>query len=296
MSTPDSPYRGRFAPSPTGPLHLGSLIAALASYLDARAAGGRWLLRMEDIDPPREQPGAAAAILCSLEAHGLCWDEPVLWQSERSAAYLDALDQLRAAGALFACTCSRAQTDAAGNCRGDCRTRSDPPRSAAALRVAVAGDFTARWEDRWQGAQRWGAGRLPRDFVVRRRDGLFAYQLAVVVDDAAQGITHVVRGSDLLDSTPRQLWLQRLLHQHSPAYSHLPVLTNREGQKLSKQTHAPALDDRQAAANLRLALDYLGQPRPPAALDGCDELLRFAIAHWRWQAVPAVAALAPREA
>lgn len=292
MPDPEVQYRGRFAPSPTGPLHRGSLIAALASYLDARAAGGQWLLRMEDIDPPREQPGAADTILRSLETHGLHWDGAVMWQSERSEAYLDALERLRAGGALFACTCSRARTDAAGNCTGDCRGRDTAPAGPAALRVAVAPDFVARWTDRWQGPREHDTGRDLRDFIVRRKDALFAYQLAVVVDDAAQGITEVVRGCDLLDSTPRQLWLQHLLACPSPAYGHLPVLVNHQGQKLSKQNHAPPLDDRRAAGNLREALSRLGQPAPPPELGQCRELLAWATRHWRREAVPAVATLA----
>lgn len=293
MPAPDATYRGRFAPSPTGPLHLGSLIAALASYLDARAADGAWLLRIEDIDPPREQAGAAQTILASLEAHGLHWDDSVMWQSARTDAYLAALDTLREQGSLFACRCSRAQTDELGNCAGECHTRHAYHQGETALRVAVDAGYEANWPDRWQGPQHWPIGGALRDFVVRRKDGLFAYQLAVVVDDAAQGITHVVRGSDLLDSTPRQMWLQHLLGFDSPRYDHLPVLTNREGQKLSKQTHAPPLDDSRAPRNLRQALDYLGQPVPPEELTDCAALLRFAAAHWRAQWVPATATLAP---
>ncbi|GAB3286215.1 tRNA glutamyl-Q(34) synthetase GluQRS [Parahaliea aestuarii] len=292
MPAPDASYRGRFAPSPTGPLHLGSLIAALASYLEARRAGGTWLVRMEDLDPPREQPGAADAILHSLEAHGLHWDETVLWQSQRSEVYLSALEQLQRSGDLFACHCSRASTDSAGNCCGECRQHTPPP--PVALRVPVASQFVAHWQDRWQGDQRWPIGQQLRDFVVRRKDQLFAYQLAVVVDDAAQGITHIVRGSDLLDSTPRQLWLQSLLNAPQPDYGHLPVLTNREGQKLSKQTHAPPLQDGKAEANLRAALGYLGQPSPPPDCSGVRNLLDFALARWDPQAVPPGPTLAPR--
>ncbi|WP_116366267.1 tRNA glutamyl-Q(34) synthetase GluQRS [Parahaliea mediterranea] len=292
MPSADTAYRGRFAPSPTGPLHQGSLVAALASYLEARRAGGTWLVRMEDLDPPREQPGAADAILRSLEAHGLYWDEPVLWQSQRSAAYLAALNQLQAQGHLFACSCSRARTDSAGNCCGDCREQTPPP--PVALRVPVAPQFAAQWQDRWQGPQHWPIGRALQDFVVRRKDQLFAYQLAVVVDDAEQRISHIVRGSDLLDSTPRQLWLQSLLHVPQPHYGHLPVLTNRQGQKLSKQNHAPALDDGRATHNLRSALDALGQPPPPPDCASVTELLAAACRHWDATRVPAGLTLAPR--
>ncbi|TXS96441.1 tRNA glutamyl-Q(34) synthetase GluQRS [Parahaliea maris] len=291
MSAPAPSYRGRFAPSPTGPLHQGSLIAALASYLDARSAGGTWLVRMEDLDPPREQAGAADAILHSLEAHGLQWDESVLWQHTRSDAYRAALEQLRTAGYLFSCNCSRAQTDPAGNCAGSCRQQT--PTAPVALRVPVDKDYVAHWQDQWQGTQHWPIGHELRDFVVRRKDGLFAYQLAVVVDDHYQAISHIIRGSDLLDSTPRQLWLQSLLGCPHPRYGHLPVLTNREGQKLSKQTHAPALDDTRAGDNLRRALDYLGQAAPPEELRAPDELLPFAIEHWQPEQMPGGLSLPP---
>ncbi|MFV0278748.1 MAG: glutamate--tRNA ligase family protein, partial [Parahaliea sp.] len=162
-----------------------------------------------------------------------------------------------------------------------------------AWRVAVNADFEASWRDRWQGAQRWQLGREVKDFVVRRKDQLFAYQLAVVVDDQAQRITQVVRGSDLLDSTPRQIWLQQLLGYAAPVYGHLPVLTNRAGQKLSKQTHAPALDNRRACNNLRLALGHLRQPPPATGEDDCRNLLAFATTHWQPAAVPALTRLAP---
>ncbi len=282
MANPSPLYRGRFAPSPTGPLHQGSLVAALASYLDARANQGRWLLRMEDIDPPREQEGAASRILHSLEAHGLQWDEAPLWQSRRSAAYLDALSQLQRDGALFACNCSRRRTDTQGNCCGPCRSSTAGP--PAALRVIVASDCEARWDDIWQGSQYWPLGRDLRDFVVRRKDQLFAYQLAVVVDDAHQGITCIVRGCDLLDSTPRQLWLQQLLGYALPRYGHLPLLNNAVGQKLSKQNHAAPLDDRRAMDNLRLALHLLGQPAADG--DDCESLLQQAQQQWQPAAVP----------
>ncbi|MDO8861585.1 tRNA glutamyl-Q(34) synthetase GluQRS [Haliea sp. E1-2-M8] len=273
-------YRGRFAPSPTGPLHLGSLVAALASLLHARSAGGLWLLRIEDIDPPREQPGATAAILHSLVQHGLQWDGDILWQSRRSAAYDAALAALRSGGHLFACACSRRELGPEGSCQRDCRSRQAAPDGPSALRVAVPADFESQWLDPWQGPQHWPLGRQLTDFVVRRKDGLYAYQLAVVVDDAYQEITDVVRGADLLDSTPRQHLLQQLLGYPRPRYAHIPVLADNAGQKLSKQNLAPALDDAAAPDNLRLALHYLGQPAPPAGVNNTRALLDFAVAHW----------------
>lgn len=284
-------YRGRFAPSPTGPLHLGSLIAALASWLHARSAGGRWLLRIEDIDPPREQPGASAAILQSLEQHQLHWDGEVLWQSRRSSAYDAALAALRSGGHLFACTCSRRELGPEGSCQRDCRNRQTPGDRPSALRVAVPAAFESRWEDPWQGHQHWPLGQQLTDFVVRRKDGLYAYQLAVVVDDACQGITDVVRGADLLDSTPRQHLLQTLLGYPQPRYAHIPVLADRQGQKLSKQNLAPALDDAAALENLRLALHYLGQPAPPPGLNSATALLNVALERWSPERLPRAAAV-----
>jgi len=282
---PDT-YCGRFAPSPTGPLHLGSLIAALASWLHARSAGGRWLLRIDDIDPPREQPGAAAAIIHSLQRHQLCWDGDILWQSQRSAAYDAALAALHAGGHLFACSCSRSELGPDGSCLRDCRNRERPSGIPAALRVAVPADFESHWQDTWQGTQHWPLGQQLTDFVVRRKDGLYAYQLAVVVDDAHQRITDVVRGADLLDSTPRQQVLQTLLGYQQPRYAHIPVLTDSHGQKLSKQNLAPPLDDRAAPDNLRLALRYLGQPPPPTGLTSTGALLSFALEHWSPERLP----------
>lgn len=284
-------YRGRFAPSPTGPLHLGSLIAALASYLDARHHGGAWLVRMEDLDPPREEPGAAASILLSLDCHGLVSDEPVLFQSTRLAAYDAALARLAAAGHLFACDCSRATLGTGGVCAGDCRARARPLRDGAAWRVAVPRDCSTEFADELRGRQRIALGEALADFVVRRRDGLHAYQLAVVVDDCAQRVTHVVRGCDLLDSTPRQILLQRLLDCPTPRYCHLPVITTRLGRKFSKQNQAPPLDDAVAGDNLRLCLRFLGQPAPPPGLRRPHDILRFAGEHWSPAALPRADAL-----
>jgi len=291
VPTSAASYRGRFAPSPTGPLHLGSLIAALASWLHARSAGGQWLLRMEDIDPPREQPGAAAAIIHSLQQHRLDWDGDILWQSQRSHAYDAALAALDIGGHLFACSCSRRELGPEGACRRDCRHRQTPNDIPSALRVAVPADFESHWQDPWQGPQHWLLGQQLTDFVVRRKDGLYAYQLAVVVDDACQGISDVVRGADLLDSTPRQHLLQTLLGYPQPRYAHIPVLADSKGQKLSKQNLAPALDDTAAPGNLRLALHYLGQPSPPAGLHSATALLGFALEHWSPSRLPRAAAV-----
>ena len=285
-------YVGRFAPSPTGPLHLGSLICALASFLDARSNSGAWLLRMEDLDPPREQPGAAELILDSLCAHGLYWDGEVMWQSQRHDAYAAVVDQLLESGRAFRCDCSRqmlAHSD--GIYRGHCRNRNLPPDSTAAVRLRVADDSLIRFDDGLQRAQRQYLAQEVGDFIIQRKDSLFAYQLAVVLDDAEQGISHVLRGSDLYDSTPRQIYLQQVLGLAQPAYTHIPVITNARGQKLSKQTHAPALDNSQAGRHLRLALKFLKQASPPAQYSTPEQILKHAVARWQLPAVPATMGL-----
>jgi glutamyl-Q tRNA(Asp) synthetase len=286
LPDPEPLYRGRFAPSPTGPLHLGSLIAALASYLDARAGAGRWLVRMEDLDPPREQPGAADAILRGLEAHGLYWDEEVMWQSRRHDAYRAALAQLRSAGKLFRCDCTRAMLGPGGACGGRCGPRQGAVTEPCAWRVAVDPQSHIVLVDHIQGTLETALGRELPDFTLLRKDGLFAYQLAVVVDDGAQAITDIVRGSDLLESTPRQCYLQGLLGLPTPRYAHLPVITNEFGQKFSKQNHAPPLDNRTAADNLRRALRFLHQPPPPGDLLSPEALLAHAVSHWQLSLVP----------
>ena len=262
------PYTGRFAPSPTGPLHQGSLLAALASYLDARAHGGRWLIRMEDLDPPREMPGAAQAILETLAACGFQPDGEVVWQSRRDAAYQAAFDALAARGLVYACACTRKEVaDSLLNQRerafgrelvypGTCRHGLGPGRQARAWRVRTAEEIVA-FDDVLQGPQRQDLAREVGDFVVRRADGPWAYQLAVVVDDGAAGVSHVVRGADLLDSTPRQILLQRLLGLPTPVYAHVDVLANAQGEKLSKQTGAPAVDAADAPASLAQAAQTL---------------------------------------
>jgi glutamyl-Q tRNA(Asp) synthetase len=301
LETPNSQllYRGRFAPSPTGPLHFGSLLAALASCLEARHRGGQWLVRMEDIDPPREVAGAADLILRTLERYGFEWDGAVMFQSRRDEAYRVALDELRRTGALYACRCSRRETleaAAAANLApgiypGTCRGAGHALAGAGALRVRTDG-VTTTFTDRLQGPQRQDVEREVGDFVVRRADGLWAYQLAVVVDDAAQGITDIVRGSDLLDSTPRQLHLQHLLGLPTPGYLHLPVAVNAAGEQLSKQTYAPALPMDDPLPPLWQALAFLGQ-RPPAELLEGDiaALWRWAVAHWDARAIPVARAL-----
>jgi glutamyl-Q tRNA(Asp) synthetase len=281
-------YVGRFAPSPTGPLHLGSLICALATYLDARANGGSWLVRMEDLDPPREIPGAADSILNSLKAHGLYWDQQVLWQSQRYEAYAAVVAQLLASGKAFYCDCSRAQLAQHNNIyQGHCRNRKLPADTPAAVRVRVEGETAISVSDHLQASLQEDVAAAVGDFIIRRRDRLYAYQLAVVVDDAYQGINRVLRGSDLYDSTPRQIYLQQLLALPTPAYTHIPVITNGKGQKLSKQTHAPVLDDDRAIDNLRLALRFLGQSPPAPQVQRLDLLLQHAVEHWKIRAVPA---------
>jgi glutamyl-Q tRNA(Asp) synthetase len=246
---------------------------------------------MEDLDPPREEPGAAKSILHSLQCHGLHWHEQVLFQSTRAKAYAASLDALAVAGNLFHCDCTRAALGPDGACCGRCRYRQDeifPPRSS---RVSVPRNYSTHFEDQLQGQQVAPLGLSTPDFVVKRKDGLDAYQLAVVVDDAEQGITQIVRGSDLLDSTPRQIFLQHLLGYPTPGYCHLPVITTGQGQKFSKQNNAPALDNRQAADNLRHALQFLHQQEPPPTADSVEAMLAFAAAHWAPQRIPAVLAI-----
>lgn len=288
MPRPTVLYRGRFAPSPTGPLHLGSLIAALASYLDARHQAGQWLVRIEDLDPPREQPGAANRILHCLTQHGLHWDAEVLWQSERATAYEQALKKLHRAGHLFNCDCTRAKLGANGACNGRCQPRQPSIKSPHSVRVIADDAIDVRFHDNIQ--PKLIVSPLS-DFVLRRKDQLIAYQLAVAVDDNFQGITHVVRGSDLLDSSPRQIYLQRLLNYKTPSYAHVPVITTLEGHKFSKQNHAPALNPAEAASNLRKALQFLQQQTPPANLTSTDSILEFASRHWSLASVPGKSAI-----
>jgi glutamyl-Q tRNA(Asp) synthetase len=298
--TPPPRYRGRFAPSPTGPLHFGSLIAAVGSWVDARAHRGEWLVRMEDLDPPREVPGAAAAILDALAALGLERDGPVVYQSQRAAAYRAALDRLERQGVLYPCGCTRREIADSGVAGldgslvypGTCRGGLPPGRAARATRVRVDAG-TVEVEDALQGRIRQDLAREVGDFVLVRADGLFAYQLAVVVDDAGQGITDVVRGADLLDSTPRQVFLQRRLGFPTPRYLHLPVAVDARGEKLSKQTLAPPIDGSRPGAALVAALRFLGQS-PPDALGRAParRVLEWATAHWDRARIPAARAIA----
>ena len=286
-------YRGRFAPSPTGPLHFGSLVAAVGSYLDARAAGGEWLLRMEDVDEPRSMAGAADAILRDLESLGFAWDGEVAYQSRRTAHYRAAFERLRLDGSVFACACTRREVadstlgpDAAPRYPGTCRNGLSPGREARAWRLKV-GPGMVCFDDALQGRVCQDLAAEVGDFVVLRADGYFAYQLAVVVDDAEQGVTHVVRGADLLDSTPRQICLQQQLGLAQPDYLHLPAAVNAAGEKLSKQTRArPIAADRPQTA-LTAALGFLGQ-QPPADLADArlEDLWRWAIMHWQRSRLP----------
>jgi glutamyl-Q tRNA(Asp) synthetase len=288
-------YRGRFAPSPTGPLHFGSLVAAVGSFLDARAHAGEWLLRIEDLDPPREVPGATKGILHTLEAFGLHWDNETLYQKQRAGVYRQALETLAAAGNTYPCACSRRdmqQVTAAGGSSqiypGTCRNGLPAGRQARSVRLRTA-DVEIRFKDRLHGEFHERLSQTCGDFILQRADGLFAYQLAVVVDDGLQGITDVVRGADLLGCTARQILLQRLLGLSTPRYLHLPVVANHRGEKLSKQTLAPAVSTARPVETLSRVLSFLGQ-RPPDELQSAslDEFWQWAIATWDTTRLPPV--------
>jgi glutamyl-Q tRNA(Asp) synthetase len=284
-------YTGRFAPSPTGALHAGSLVAALASWLDARAHGGRWLVRIEDTDAPRCVPGADREILRQLAALGLQPDAPPWWQSTRDAAYARALAQLRAQGAVYPCGCTRSEIEAAlgpdalsrhgervypGTCRDGLRGK--PARAWRVRTGTPDAPLVVHWHDRRLGAQVQDVTREVGDFVVKRADGLWAYQLAVVVDDAAQGVTHIVRGEDLAHNTPRQLHLQALLGLPAPSYLHTPLVLGADGEKLSKQNGARALDVSDPLAALRAAARVLGLP--PIEANDTRAWLNAAVPAW----------------
>ena len=285
-------YTGRFAPSPTGPLHFGSLVTAMASYLEARVRKGRWLLRMEDLDRPREAPGAADAILRSLDALGFRWDGAVARQSQRDPAYQQALANLREQALAYPCGCSRKEIEAAGlpaadggwRYPGACRAGLQAGKQARVWRMRVD-DLPITMEDGIQGRYCQTLESEIGDFVLKRADGLFAYQLAVVVDDGEQGVTHVVRGSDLLSSTPRQVFLQRALGLSTPVYSHVPVATNANGEKWSKQTHAAAVDE--TPRSLVEALRFLGQT-PEKGLEKASHktIWQWAVEHWDAGRIP----------
>ena len=289
-------YRGRFAPSPSGPLHFGSLVAAVGSYLDARAHGGAWLVRLEDLDTPRLKPGAADEILRTLERLGLQWDGPVWRQSQRLEAYDAALDQLNSRQLLRSCPCSRSVLGAlpenrsrgeGGGGVGD--ELYHPPECVAAASGELGSSVRFRvraggvaFHDRSLGERRFDVAAAVGDFVLKRRDGIVAYQLAVVVDDAAQGITDIVRGCDLLASTPRQLLLQEALHLPHPAYLHLPLAVDRRGRKLSKSEDAPTVEGLAPAGQLAAVLEFLGQ-QPPTRLGEASlaEAWEWAFENWR---------------
>lgn len=294
-------YTGRFAPSPTGLLHIGSLLTAVASYADARSNGGKWLVRMEDLDPPREMAGAASHILHTLEAFGFEWDGEVAYQSRRYALYEETLCRLQTAGLVYPCHCSRKDWQAGARrgadgfvYNGRCRHPGQRPAlqgKQPAWRIRVP-DRVIGFSDGIVGGYTQNLAGDIGDFVLLRADGYWAYQLAVVADDAEQGITHIVRGQDLLVSTPRQIYLQQCLDVPTPQYAHLPLLTNAQGQKWSKQTLAPALDLNRREQLLRKVFRYLNLPEAPET-DRPAELLDWAVAHWDMDKVPKHAITAP---
>jgi glutamyl-Q tRNA(Asp) synthetase len=282
-------YVGRFAPSPTGPLHIGSLVAAVASYLQARQSGGEWLVRIEDLDPPREVAGAATAILRALERFGLFWDREVLYQSTRTSAYRSAIERLLHAGLAYRCSCTRSELRNLGHGQstperypGTCRNRQYHSRETA-IRLR-APDEPVHFEDVLQGGQSYPIESTTGDYVIFRRDGLPSYHLAVVLDDAEQGVTQVIRGVDLLDVTALHIHLQRALALPTPGYGHVPVIVNAAGQKLSKQTGATAIELPRADAIAFALLPYLGLD-PPVELRGASpsELWEWAIPRWKPQ-------------
>lgn len=286
------PYRGRFAPSPSGALHFGSLIAATGSYLQARHQQGEWWLRIDDIDPPREVPGTATHILRSLEAYGFAWDGEVSYQSQRQELYEEALQQLQDRDRIYPCGCTRSSLaehldpERPAVYPGICRDGLVQGTKERSLRLRCE-DRSVQFEDRLQGSQHMDLASECGDFVVKRADGLIAYQLATAVDDASQGMTEVVRGADLLESTFRQRHLQQLLDLPSPSYAHLPVATNTSGEKLSKKTRAVDIARLPIVETLYQVLVFLGQ-NPPLELRTAnrDELWHWAVAHWRFDNIP----------
>ncbi len=290
-------YRGRFAPSPSGQLHFGSLIAALASFLDAKAfknnlgEQGRWLIRIEDIDPPREQEGASSAILRTLEAFGLHWDESVLYQSTQSNYYREILACLNQKGLSYYCQCTRAQIKALGGVyQGHCKTLANPAEQSATRLINQYGVY--QFNDIFQGDVTCNKALANEDFIIHRKDNLFAYQLAVVADDISQNISHVVRGCDLLEPTARQLSFYQTLNDsflkcRAPQYGHVPLVVTNEGYKLSKQNKAPAINNTKPQPALIAALNFLGQS-PVAELThaSVEEIIAWAIKHWQRDKVP----------
>lgn len=279
-------YRGRFAPSPSGLLHFGSLIAALASFLDAKSFinangdSGKWLVRIEDIDPPREQAGASAAILKTLEAFGLQWDEPVLYQSHQTEIYQDTLSDLQQGNLSYYCQCTRANVKAVGGIyQGHCRLLNQPKHDSAVRLINQYG--LHQFNDIFQGKVNCDLALAKEDFIIHRKDGFFAYQLAVVVDDIYQNINHVIRGCDLLEPTARQLTLLTTLKSKIPTYGHVPLAVTSNGYKLSKQNKAPAIDNSNPQPALIAALKFLGQdPEPNLINEKIDNIIHWAVTHW----------------
>ena len=279
-------YRGRFAPSPSGLLHFGSLVAALASFLDAKSfvningSSGKWLVRIEDIDPPRELIGASSAILTSLEAFGLYWDESVLYQSQQSEVYQDILSDLQLRNLSYYCQCTRAEIKLLGGIyQGHCRTIKQPKHNSAIRLINQYGRY--QFNDVFQGKVTCDQALAKEDFIIHRKDGLFAYQLAVVIDDIHQNINHVIRGCDLLEPTARQLTLFATLNSAPPTYGHVPLAVTTNGYKLSKQNKAPAINNNNPQPALIAALTFLGQkPDPNLINEKVDDIIHWAIKHW----------------
>lgn len=282
-------YIGRFAPSPTGPLHFGSLVAAVASYCDAKSAQGKWLLRIEDVDKPREVKGAAQSIVDTLAAFGFEWDDDIVYQSNQIAHYEQALSQLKQKFLAYPCTCSRKEIADSSNLQGiegviypgTCLHQPIKSNAPIAWRIKTQ-VLTSEFKDAIQGDIRQDLSNEIGDFVIKRSDGLFAYQLAVVVDDALQGVTHVIRGADLLMSTPRQIYLQHLLNLPATQYAHIPIVKNAAGEKLSKQTLAAAINPQQAKQQLLDALSFLNQSPPDSLYQATlNEIWHWAISNWK---------------
>ena len=297
---PQNVYIGRFAPSPTGKLHFGSLVSAVASYVDAKANRGKWLVRMEDLDPPREEPGAADSIIRSLEAHYLLWDDTLLYQSQRLDAYEDALSGLHQY--LYPCSCKRQRIiELGGTYDGYCLKHPPNLSLTTATRIKITGlpqaqrQLVEHFNDLLLGPQE-NPLSTTGDFILRRKDQLFAYQLAVAIDDDFQHISHVIRGRDLLDSTSRQRYILALIGAQLPEYGHTPLALGQDGDKLSKQTKAPEIQNNQASENLIKALDFLGHPPPKHDLadKNCSTLLEWAIAHWDRDKIPKHSSVAPK--
>jgi len=284
------PVVGRFAPSPTGDLHFGSLVSAVGSYLEAKSAGGLWLLRIEDIDPPREVAGSATRIIDDLHRLGLVPDSPVLYQSSRLDAYQNVVNQLLEKKLAYPCACSRKDLSESGKYAGTCRQGIPPGKKPRSIRLSVEPGVYA-FNDKLQGLVSDSPAETGGDFIIKRADGLFAYQLAVVVDDTFQGVTQVVRGADLLDSTCRQICLQNALGVDSPDYMHLPVVLSTDGKKLSKRSQSDPVNHQQPASVISLALHFLGQKPPPGL--SLAELWSWALAHWNRDLIPHVRAISP---